>query len=223
MIHVTTKASTGNWASRSTRGPAATGPRRCVGHRRVRHVESKCRRDHYLERGLTQLVRSGRFSADPGGVHCRTGGVCPNRGTHGYRVALAVRRAGHSRAHPPLRVPSSCRGAFAIATRLCGRVPARGFVRATPARRPGHGPPGLRFVRNAEPVSPRRRLTAALSRRAVPLSRRAFTAWRRAVRHADYSTTLKVYAHLDPERAKAAAGRIDAALGRAPEASETAV
>jgi len=32
--------------------------------------------------------------------------------------------------------------------------------------------------------------------------------------HADYGTTLKVYAHLDPQRAKAAAGRIDAALGR---------
>ena len=32
--------------------------------------------------------------------------------------------------------------------------------------------------------------------------------------HADYGTTLKVYAHLDPKRAKAAAGRIDAALGR---------
>jgi integrase len=32
--------------------------------------------------------------------------------------------------------------------------------------------------------------------------------------HAGYGTTLKVYAHLDPTRAKAAAGRIDAALGR---------
>lgn len=32
--------------------------------------------------------------------------------------------------------------------------------------------------------------------------------------HADYGTTLKVYAHLDPKRAKAASGRIDAALGR---------
>lgn len=32
--------------------------------------------------------------------------------------------------------------------------------------------------------------------------------------HADYGTTLKVYAHLDPKRAKAAAGRIDVALGR---------
>ena len=32
--------------------------------------------------------------------------------------------------------------------------------------------------------------------------------------HSDYGTTLKVYAHLDPKRAKAAAGRIDAALGR---------
>jgi integrase len=32
--------------------------------------------------------------------------------------------------------------------------------------------------------------------------------------HSDYSTTLRVYAHLDPKRAKAAAGRIDAALGR---------
>ena len=32
--------------------------------------------------------------------------------------------------------------------------------------------------------------------------------------HADYGTTLRVYAHLDPKRAKAAAGRIDAALGR---------
>jgi len=38
--------------------------------------------------------------------------------------------------------------------------------------------------------------------------------------HADYSTTLKVYAHLDPKRAKAAAGRIDAALGRQPAAAE---
>lgn len=41
--------------------------------------------------------------------------------------------------------------------------------------------------------------------------------------HADYSTTLKVYAHLDPKRAKAAAGRIDAALGRTPAAAEAAV
>jgi integrase len=32
--------------------------------------------------------------------------------------------------------------------------------------------------------------------------------------HADYGTTLKVYAHLDPKRARAAASRIDAALGR---------
>ena len=32
--------------------------------------------------------------------------------------------------------------------------------------------------------------------------------------HSDYGTTLKVYAHLDPKRARAAAGRIDAALGR---------
>jgi hypothetical protein len=32
--------------------------------------------------------------------------------------------------------------------------------------------------------------------------------------HADYGATLKVYAHLDPKPAKAAAGRIDAALGR---------
>jgi len=32
--------------------------------------------------------------------------------------------------------------------------------------------------------------------------------------NADYGTTLKVYAHLDPKRAKAAAGRIDSALGR---------
>lgn len=40
--------------------------------------------------------------------------------------------------------------------------------------------------------------------------------------HADYSTTLKVYAHLDPKRAKAAAGRIDAALGRQPVAAEVA-
>ena len=31
---------------------------------------------------------------------------------------------------------------------------------------------------------------------------------------ADARTTLKVYAHLDQRRAKAAAGRIDAALGR---------
>ena len=41
--------------------------------------------------------------------------------------------------------------------------------------------------------------------------------------HADYSTTLKVYAHLDPKRAKAAAGRIDAALGRQPAAAEAVV
>jgi integrase len=41
--------------------------------------------------------------------------------------------------------------------------------------------------------------------------------------HADYGTTLKVYAHLDPKRAKAAAGRIDAALGRTlPVLEETA-
>jgi len=32
--------------------------------------------------------------------------------------------------------------------------------------------------------------------------------------HADYSTTLRVYAHLDPARAKLAAARIDAVLGR---------
>lgn len=32
--------------------------------------------------------------------------------------------------------------------------------------------------------------------------------------HSDYSTTLKVYAHLDPKRARAAAGRVDTALGR---------
>lgn len=32
--------------------------------------------------------------------------------------------------------------------------------------------------------------------------------------HVDYGTTLKVYAHLDPKRAKAAAGRIEVALGR---------
>ena len=32
--------------------------------------------------------------------------------------------------------------------------------------------------------------------------------------HSDYGTTRKVYAHLDPKRARAAAGRIDAALGR---------
>ena len=32
--------------------------------------------------------------------------------------------------------------------------------------------------------------------------------------HADDGTTLKVHAHLDPKRAEAAAGRIDAALGR---------
>jgi integrase len=32
--------------------------------------------------------------------------------------------------------------------------------------------------------------------------------------HADYGTTLKVYAHLDPRRARAAASRIDSALGR---------
>lgn len=41
--------------------------------------------------------------------------------------------------------------------------------------------------------------------------------------HADYSTTLKVYAHLDPKRAKAAAWRIDAALGRQPVTAEAAV
>ena len=41
--------------------------------------------------------------------------------------------------------------------------------------------------------------------------------------HADYAARLKVYAHLDPQRAKAAARRIDAALGRRPAASETAV
>jgi hypothetical protein len=36
------------------------------------------------------------------------------------------------------------------------------------------------------------------------------------------SRNLKVYAHLDPKRAKAAAGRIDAALGRQPAAAEVA-
>ena len=41
--------------------------------------------------------------------------------------------------------------------------------------------------------------------------------------HADDSTTLKVHAHLDPERATAAPGRIDAALGRQPVAAEAAV
>jgi integrase len=45
----------------------------------------------------------------------------------------------------------------------------------------------------------------------------------KVVGHADYSTTLKVYAHLDPKRTKAAAGRIDAALGRTPAAAEAAV
>ena len=40
--------------------------------------------------------------------------------------------------------------------------------------------------------------------------------------HADYGTTLKVYAPLDPNRAKAAAGRIDAALGRTLELKEIA-
>jgi integrase len=41
--------------------------------------------------------------------------------------------------------------------------------------------------------------------------------------HSDFSTTLKVYAHLDPKRAKAAASRIDAALGRTlPELEEIA-
>jgi hypothetical protein len=32
--------------------------------------------------------------------------------------------------------------------------------------------------------------------------------------HSDYGSTLKVCAHLDPKRARAAANRIDAALGR---------
>lgn len=32
--------------------------------------------------------------------------------------------------------------------------------------------------------------------------------------HADYSTTLRVYAHLDPDRARVAAARIDEALHR---------
>ena len=32
--------------------------------------------------------------------------------------------------------------------------------------------------------------------------------------YADYGTTLKVYAHLDPKRAKVAASRIDVALAR---------
>jgi integrase len=41
--------------------------------------------------------------------------------------------------------------------------------------------------------------------------------------HVDCSTTLKVHAHLDPKRAKAAAGRIDAALGRQPAAVGAAV
>ncbi len=40
--------------------------------------------------------------------------------------------------------------------------------------------------------------------------------------HSDYGTTLKVYAHLDPKRAKAAAVRIDAALGRTLPALEEA-
>jgi integrase len=41
--------------------------------------------------------------------------------------------------------------------------------------------------------------------------------------HADYGTTLRVFAHLDPKGAKAAAGRIDAALGRVlPEPEEVA-
>jgi integrase len=41
--------------------------------------------------------------------------------------------------------------------------------------------------------------------------------------HSDYGTTLKVYAHLDPKRAKAAASRIDAALGRSlPELEDIA-
>ncbi len=38
----------------------------------------------------------------------------------------------------------------------------------------------------------------------------------------DYGTTLKVYAHLDPKRARAAAGRIDVALGRTLPALEEA-
>jgi hypothetical protein len=40
--------------------------------------------------------------------------------------------------------------------------------------------------------------------------------------HADYGTTLKVYAHLDPKRARTAAGRIDAALGRTVDLKEIA-
>jgi integrase len=41
--------------------------------------------------------------------------------------------------------------------------------------------------------------------------------------HADYGTTLKVYAHLDSKRARAAASRIDAALGRTlPDLDEVA-
>jgi integrase len=46
------------------------------------------------------------------------------------------------------------------------------------------------------------------------LRRRADRPCPRFLGHSDYGTTLKVYAHLDPKRAKAAAGRIDAALGR---------
>ena len=41
--------------------------------------------------------------------------------------------------------------------------------------------------------------------------------------HSDYGTTLKVYAHLVPKRARVAASRIDAALGRTlPEVEELA-
>jgi len=41
--------------------------------------------------------------------------------------------------------------------------------------------------------------------------------------HPDYGTTLKVYAHLDSKRARAAASRIDAALGRTlPDLDEVA-
>jgi integrase len=36
----------------------------------------------------------------------------------------------------------------------------------------------------------------------------------RVLGHADLNTTLRVYAHLDPNRAQAAASRIDAALAR---------
>jgi integrase len=40
--------------------------------------------------------------------------------------------------------------------------------------------------------------------------------------HADYSTSVRVYAHLDPSRARVAAARIDTVLGRSMPADEAA-